>query len=170
MITMPCSARAGQEAGVLGLIVEVMHQVVHAGAHGCQLLDDGFSVDAEVGVALLELLLHGGHPHHEKLIEIGDDDGGELHALQQLIPGIAGFFENAPLEFEQAELPVHVQGGVVKIGCERRVGALHIRSGGAIRPDGGALPIRRRGFRTGGLSNWLSFFSCPVSLYPLMLS
>ena len=57
--------------------------------------DDRLAVDAQILIARAQLLFQRGHAHHEKLVEIRAHDGEKLHALEQLVAGVARLFENA---------------------------------------------------------------------------
>jgi len=99
---------------LLEALVDLFEKIVEAFADGVQLLGDGAAVDAEIGAAGAELLLERGHAHHEELVEIGADDGEELDALEQFVAAVARLFEHAALEFEQAELAVDIERGIVE--------------------------------------------------------
>ena len=55
-----------------------------------------------------DLLLEARHPHHEELGQVRGDDREELQPLEEWIPLVEGFLQDATLEGQQAELPVDV--------------------------------------------------------------
>ena len=72
------------------------------------MLGNSLSVDAQIRTAGAEFLLERGKAHHEKLIDIGRDDGEEFDTLEEFIAPVARFFEHALLEFEQTDFAVDV--------------------------------------------------------------
>ncbi|MPM27701.1 hypothetical protein SDC9_74214 [bioreactor metagenome] len=40
------------------------------------------------------------HPHHEKLIQIGGEDGGELQPLQQGHAAVVGLSQHPPVKLQ----------------------------------------------------------------------
>src|SRR5262249_50105858 len=48
----------------------------------------------------------GGYPLHEKFVEIGAEDGEELHALQERSPFIEGLGQYALVEIEPAQVSI----------------------------------------------------------------
>ncbi len=94
---------------ILETVVDLRHQLIHAGMYRFQLLRRRLPVDAEVGPARRQLLFQRRHPHHEKLVQIGAHDGNELHPLQQLVVRVSRLFEHTPLKLQQAQFAVHVK-------------------------------------------------------------
>src|SRR6185312_11177470 len=92
----------------LKAIVNLFRDLSNAAAYGRQLLGDGAAINAEVVRSGAQLLLERGNPHHEKLVQIGADDRKKLDPFEQMVARVPGFFENAALEFEQAELAVQI--------------------------------------------------------------
>src|SRR5947209_9455154 len=60
----------------------------------------------------LHLVVHAGHPHHEELVQVGDEDGEELEPLEQWQRVVLGQLEDAVVEVEPRELAVDEQGGI----------------------------------------------------------
>ena len=61
-----------------------------------------------------QLLHQAGYADHEELVHVGEQDGQEFGALKKRVAGVLGFFENPPLEGQQAQLPVEIETGVVQ--------------------------------------------------------
>ena len=86
-----------------------------------QLLLHGHAVRAgAIADARLHFLLQAAHADHEELIEIAADNGEKLESLEERHPGILSLFEDAPIEFEPAQLAADVERGVIQ--CKGRIG------------------------------------------------
>ena len=57
----------------------------------------------------VDLVVHAGDADHEELVEVGDEDGEELHPLHQRQRLVAGELEDAVVELEPGQLAVDVQ-------------------------------------------------------------
>ena len=110
---MPALIQLRSQAGQT--LVSVGHQALDFPADGDQLRAGRHSVRTSVRDARLHLAHQARYPHHKKLVEVGAQDGQELHALQQRIPVVLGLFQNAPLKSQQAELPIDVEARIVQI-------------------------------------------------------
>ncbi len=89
MIRIPCSASAGRDplavlASVRG--VELADPLGDPGQH----LGGGEAVRAAGVDPGLDLVVDAGHPDHEELVEVRDEDGEELHPLDQRQRLVAG--------------------------------------------------------------------------------
>ena len=71
-----------------------------------QLLARGPPVRRELRQPGCDLVLEGGHPDLEELVEVGREDGGELQPLQERRAGIGGQREHPLVEVEPGQLPV----------------------------------------------------------------
>ena len=64
------------------------------------------------------LLAHqAGHSHHEELVQIGGEDGAELHALEQRHLLVGHELEHAGVELDPRQLAVEESGLVVVWGA-----------------------------------------------------
>src|SRR5262245_33815438 len=90
-----------QEAPVL-----LVHQLVDPSHDGAERGGGGETVRAGRRVPRAELSLEPRDAHHEELVEIGAEDGEELHALQQGHDGILSLLEDAGVELEPGELAI----------------------------------------------------------------
>ena len=79
--------------------------------YGLQLFQWRASVLAALINARFHLGLEGGHPHHEKFVEIVAEDGTEFGLLQQRGALIQGLNQHALIEGDPAELSVDVEVG-----------------------------------------------------------
>ena len=88
--------------------------------HGCgnrvQKILPGAAVHAFRGHSGGELLLEHRHADHEKLVQVGAQDGEEIEAIEKRIGGVLGFVEHALLKGQQAQLAVEEQRGRVEVG------------------------------------------------------
>ena len=104
--------RLGRERGsqavfpARGLVVEHRARALEDGS---QLLEGVLPVGGNVLDPGPDLLQQRRDPHHEELVEIGADDGEELHPLEQGVVGVVGLREHALVELEPAQFAVQVQ-------------------------------------------------------------
>ena len=66
------------------------------------------------GDTRLHFLLQTAHPDHEKLIQVGAEDGQELDALQERHVSILSLFQNPPIELQPAQLAVDIKRRIVQ--------------------------------------------------------
>ena len=84
-------------------------------AHGVELLADRQTIDRhrfQTGAALLE---QRGDANHEELVQIGADDGQELHAFQQRMVTVERLVENTLVEGQPAQLAVAVETRIAEV-------------------------------------------------------
>ena len=79
----PCSARRGKKHPGKARDGLLLGKVVDTLGNGGELLGDRHAVGGEFAHIARELLLQPGDPHHEKLVQVGRDDGVELEPLQK---------------------------------------------------------------------------------------
>ncbi len=72
--------------------VSVIHQLLHFAADGNELGARSHAVRPNFHQTGLHLRLQAGHPDHEEFVQVRTQDRNELHALQQWIPDVLGFF------------------------------------------------------------------------------
>ena len=139
-------------------IVRAVDQPAHRGADRVQRLGRTSAVHTGFLHAVLDLLHHAGHAHHEKLVDVGAEYRQELHPLQQRIAAVARFFENPPLELQVAEFTIQIERGIVQFGeireFERRSGGFRTHVFSSVpnwRELGGAAGFRY-GVRAAGQS------------------
>jgi len=72
--------------------------------------------------ASFDLSLEPRDSHHEKLVQVGADNGQEFDPFEQWDRLVLRLFQYPPLEFQQAELAIHVECGIVESGNGLGVG------------------------------------------------
>src|SRR6266478_2981094 len=82
------------------------HQLAHRFLDAIEYLCGAQSVRANVTRLALDLLFDSGDPDFEKLVQIRTDNCEKLDALDERLPLILRFFENAAVELEPAQLAV----------------------------------------------------------------
>ena len=98
-----------REQLVVQALVGVVEQLLDLAADGHQLGSRMHAVGPHIQDAGVHLGDQAGHAHHEKLVQVGADNGQELDALQQRIPFVLSLLQYAALEGEQAQLAVKVE-------------------------------------------------------------
>ena len=101
--------------------IGIGHQPLHLVANAIEQVGDG----AVERVGNRFLLQHG-DADHEKLVEIGEQDGEKLDALDQRIRRVLRFLQHAPLESEQTQFAIKVQSGIVR--RRRWIGRLRLEN------------------------------------------
>ena len=89
-----------------------VHQFMHALLNRLKSLGGRQPVHALTHQVAFDLLLDGGHPHLEELVEIGAEDGKKLHALQQRHLRIARLGKHPAVELQPAQLAIQEVRGV----------------------------------------------------------
>jgi hypothetical protein len=117
-------------------------QFVRDPLDGVESLGRAHPVGGDVAGLALDLLFDPGDANLEKLVEVRAEDGQEFDALDQRLGGVLRFFQDAPVEFEPAQLAVNeiFRGG--KTGSRSAFGSLSARKRDDIR-----RLFRRRRFR-----------------------
>ena len=131
-IRIPCSASAGRTTSencrAWRRSSSVTRSAMPASTCGGRQAVRAPRVDPSV-----DLVVHAGHPHHEELVQVGDEDGQELHALHQRERLVLGQLEHAIVEVEPGELAV------------RRRARKSVRSATALREAERPSSYSRRG-------------------------
>src|SRR5438045_2333452 len=78
-------------------------------------------VRPELARGAFDLLLDAGHADLEKFVEIRAKNRQELHSLEQRLGLILGFFQNAAIELDPAQLAINEISRTRKIARELRV-------------------------------------------------
>jgi hypothetical protein len=117
------------------------HQLVNPARDGLKGLRGSGTVRPRRGLAGADVPLEPGHAHHEELVQVGAEDGEELHPLQQRDAGILGLLEHPAVELEPGQLSVDETG---------------IGHGGSLRPGPGRVKSQEcyggQGRLSGGLT------------------
>ena len=82
----------------------------HAFANDFELFDRRELAGHRPQVLEAQHLLNSGNADHEKLVEVGREDGEELQPLEQRDCGIHGFFQDSGVEFDPADFAVEERG------------------------------------------------------------
>src|SRR5512140_572824 len=85
--------------------------------NGGKLVAGRETIGRDCGDVGVDLLADAGYPHHEELVHVRPEDGEEFQAFQQRIIRVQRLFQNPPLELEEAELPVEIEGGTGQCGA-----------------------------------------------------
>jgi len=113
----------------LQTLARIVQQLLDFTAYGNELGPRSHAVRPHVHRAGVQLRGQAGHAHHEELVEIGTENGEELHALEQRVGLVLGLFEHAALKSQQTQLAIHVKRRILQIH-RRRCGGL-VRDGGS---------------------------------------
>ena len=94
------------------VLLLLFQQRDQGGANGLQLLLRCASIGTGAADAGLHLRFQGGHPHHEKFIEVVAEDGAEFRLFQQRGALIEGLGQDPLVEANPAQFPVDVELGI----------------------------------------------------------
>jgi hypothetical protein len=83
-----------------------VHQLVGARSDRSHGLRGGQAVGPGRAVPGPDAALQPRHAHHEELVQVGAENGEELHALEQWDARIPGLFEHATIELEPGQLAI----------------------------------------------------------------
>ena len=112
---IPCSASAGRRS-------RATHEAMrprcadHPLPHGVDLVARAHAVGGSRVHPGLDLVVQGGHPDHEELVQIGLPDGGEADPLQKGYRDVLGQLEDPVVEVQPGQLAVEVERGVLEVG------------------------------------------------------
>ena len=84
-------------------------ELQHAFARGRELFSRRPTVRRARHGASLHLLAQAGDADLEELVEVAGEDRRELHPLEQRVPGVFGFEQDARVELEPGQLAVEVR-------------------------------------------------------------
>ena len=132
----PDAVRGQQRAQDVGpAALDVVHHPLGPDADGVELLLRAHAVRRQRLALGTELPQQRRHPDHEELVQVGRDDGEELHPLEQRVAFVLGLQQDALVELQPAQLAVDEQRRVLEV---RGIRSLVGKSRGCFRDFGEA--------------------------------
>jgi len=94
---------------------------VHGGGNFCQFFFGGQAVGADFAGAVFNLLEEAGDANFHEFVEVVGSDGQKFDAFEQGVANVAGFLEDAAIEFEPLDVAIEIVLGVVERWSFHRV-------------------------------------------------
>src|SRR5206468_5587100 len=120
------------------------NQVTHRFLDAIEYFRGAQPVRPNVARLALNLLFDSGDANLEELVQIRTDDGEKLNQLDERLPLILLFFQNAAVELEPAQLAVDEIFGITRTVMRSLYDFRSRDSGGLLFGSGGGLRFRHR--------------------------